>query len=258
MFNIKTAIKIVKIVKNWPLFFADFFKIIPTGNIEYALRNGIRLNVRAKTFDRGAIAEIFINKLYNPPGFEINETDVVFDIGAHIGIFSIYASMSAKKGKIYAFEPMPENFMLFKQNMELNNTQNVSAYNKAVAKKRGYTIMNISTTHTGAHSMYYNFGSGAVKVQTISLNDFIKKNKIRKMDFLKMDCEGTEYEILYNLPKKVLSSIKKISMEYHNIDEKYNVTNLVTFLEKNGFEVNAIINKCTTSNLLYAKQKSIQ
>ena len=118
--------------------------------------------------------------------------------------------------------------------------------------------MNISEDHTGAHSMYYDFGKGGIKVQTISLNDFIKKNKLKKIDFLKMDCEGAEYEILYNLPKNVLNSIKKISMEYHNINETYNVTNLVAFLEKNDFEVNAIINKRATSNLLYAKRKSIQ
>ncbi len=105
----KTAISVIRVIKNWPIYFADHFKLIKQKHIVYILRNGINLRVRSKTSDSGIISEIWVHMDYLPKGFEINENDVAIDIGAHIGIFSIFLSKVAKMGKIYAFEPHPEN-----------------------------------------------------------------------------------------------------------------------------------------------------
>jgi hypothetical protein len=77
-----------------------------------------------------------------------------------------------------------------------------------------------------------------VEISCISLKEVFAGNKIDKCDLMKMDCEGAEYEILYNAPKNILQKIKKISMEFHNIDDlKNNDKELISFLRKSGFKV---------------------
>lgn len=71
-------------------------------------------------------------------------------------------------------------------------------------------------------------------VQTISLEQFLNDNNINKIDFLKIDCEEAEYEILFNF--NLLSMVRKISMEKHDVDKNWNSVKLKSFLEKNGFK----------------------
>ena len=74
-----------------------------------------------------------------------------------------------------------------------------------------------------------------IKVKSTTLEEIVQKNNIHQIDFLKMDCEGGEYEILLECPNNILNIIKRISMEYHNIDDNKNVNNLIDHLESSGF-----------------------
>ena len=65
----------------------------------------------------------------------------------------------------------------------------------------------------------------------------MNREKINSIDFLKLDCEGAEYEILFKCPDKILNRIKIISMEYHEIDKKRNKKTLIRFLKSKGFKV---------------------
>ena len=67
-----------------------------------------------------------------------------------------------------------------------------------------------------------------------------------------MDCEGAEYPILFNASSDILKRIQKISMECHNVDEKNNVDNLRSFLEKNGFSVKIKFGEKPNYSMLYA------
>jgi len=106
-------------------------------------------------------------------------------------------------------------------------------------------------------------------VETIALKDFFDGNGISKVDFLKIDCEGAEYEILYNCPQDVLRKIGKISMEYHNLNrmlekrglkasapKEYNGEELGLFLEKSGFNV-TIRPRNKKRGMIYAKRKEL-
>lgn len=247
MSKIKTMTEVIKLFKNWPTYFADYFKLIKRKRIVFELRNGIKYEARSNTADRRTINEIWIFKDYTPEGFEINEKDVVLDIGAHIGIFSIFASEFARKGKVYAFEPVLENFEILKHNLEINKINNIIPMNKAVSDKTGSRKMFFLENNTVEHSFYTgwsNLSKSAmyktkeIDVETISLIDFIDNYGIRQIDFLKMDCEGTEYEILSSCPDDVLKIIRKMSIEYHNIDNNLNGLSLKKFLEGKGFKVN--------------------
>lgn len=231
----------IKNYKNFITYFMDRFGFIKDEYVKLILRNGLEYKIRSGSADRMIINEICVYKLYNPEHFAIGRHDTVLDIGAQAGIFSLYASLLAREGRVFSFEPVQQNFSLLKENISLNQASNITAINKAVSNTTGKEVLFFDKKNTGGHSFFaINAKEGdaeKVTVPTISLNDFFKQYNVGSVDFLKMDCEGAEYKILFNCLPQALSMIKKISMEYHDIDEKYNVKTMKVFLEKNGFRV---------------------
>jgi FkbM family methyltransferase len=232
----------IKLVKNWHVGVYDILtcKILPIKQRTYTLRDGTKYSIDA-TFENIIIfAEIFLYKNYNPTGFEIKENDVVFDLGGQAGAFSVYSANSAKHGQVYSFEPYKKNYELLKNNLSINNIKNVIAYNKAVSSKEGVKKLLISKNSSGANSLFIkpvDF-EREITVNTIPLNSIIKRNNIKKINFMKIDIEGSEFDVLFNCPKQILNSIEKISMEVHDLDAKNNSRTLKKFLEENGFTVN--------------------
>lgn len=252
MAKIKTALKAISLLKNWPVYFLDYLKMVKKPYIFFKLKNGLIFKLRSKNNDRVIFNQIWLTKTYTPKEFKIKEDDVVIDIGAHIGLFSILAAKSASRGKIYAFEPSEENFNLLKENIDLNKLSNLELINKAVAKESGAREFALSKDDPAGHAIpYEETNRRKVDVQTTSLDDFFEERNINKVDFLKMDCEGAEYEIFYSCSDETLNKIDKISMEYHNVDTEKNVSRIKSFLEEKRFKV-LIKNK--GDNMLYAKR----
>jgi FkbM family methyltransferase len=169
--------------------------------------------------------------------FDVKKGDTVFDIGAHIGSFSLYAAKKAgSSGGVYSFEPCKESFDLLSKNKKINNLENLKIFNLAVSNKGGIKKFFISNSgNQAANSLFEINNAKEVKVSVISFENFLKQNKIKTIDFLKMDCEGGEYDILFNSSKKTMQKIKKISLEYHPIDNKKNKFTIINFLRKHNF-----------------------
>ena len=254
--DIDYTIDVIRTMKNWrAVLLEDHPKRL--GPVEYVLRDGVRYYVRPGTADRDIMLEIWNERCYTPAGFEISPTDVVVDIGAHIGVFSVFASRLASNGRVYSVEPVPENFEMLKRNLTANGMKHAVALNLAVSDKRGVMDLFLSGGNTGGHSLLSTFGGDAVtsriSVKTASLADLMSENAISRIDFLKMDCEGAEYAILYSCLDKVLNSIRKISMEYHDIDVgTRNGKAMKAFLESKGFRVDV---RTDGWQLLYAVRK---
>ena len=250
--KIKNLIKSIKIIKNWPYYIADYLHLISRKNLVYCMRNGIKIKVRPKTCDRRVVGEIFLGNHYNPRGFDIKKCDTIIDIGAHIGAFSLYSANLSKPGKVYSFEPTKENYALLLENIRMNNNLQIIPINKAVSDIKGVKEICISQSNTGGHSLISSLDdnfSTRYNIETTTLPIFIKENGINKIDLLKMDCEGSEYDILFNCPDKYLKIITKISMEYHNIDNDHNSNKLKEFLISKGFNVES---KGSRLGMLYA------
>ena len=124
--KILTFFKVVKKIKNFPTYFKDYLGFIKNKYIFYKLRNGLIYKIRGGSTDRFIINEVWIHNSYNPKGFEINEKDIVVDIGAQLGDFTLRAAHFAKQGKIYAFEPEENNYKLLLDNIALNKVTNVA------------------------------------------------------------------------------------------------------------------------------------
>ncbi|MEW6036215.1 MAG: FkbM family methyltransferase [Candidatus Micrarchaeota archaeon] len=229
---------IISLVNEWPYYLAEYLGLRKGGKRVYSLRNGIRYATRGGSSDKGVLNDIWIRNTYAPPGFEIRETDTVMDIGAHIGVFTIYAASKARKGKVFAFEPFPGNYAMVLENIGLNSAGNVVPFNAAVAGSGGKKRLFLSDENV-CHSLYRfdRQGEKSVAVESMTLAQIFEKNGIGKVDLLKIDCEGAEYDILMGSDDSTLGKIEKISMEYHNIDENHTAGHMKRFLEGKGYRV---------------------
>jgi FkbM family methyltransferase len=140
---------------------------------------------------------------------------VVVDVGANIGVVTQYLRDYSKK--LYAIEPSTEHFEALKKNKEFNKWDNVEVFNIAVADKDGEMTLNRNDNNRTCHSLTLNYGQGGEKVKTMAMDSFIKKNKIKEVDFMKFDVEGAEDLILRSEGfAKVAPKIKRIMVEFHH------------------------------------------
>jgi len=231
------AFRIIMGVENWDEY-ARWYLKMPQKDDFIKLRNGIKQKIRKDDeMDRWVINEIWIHEIYSPSGFEIKESDTVIDIGGHIGTFSMFAAMHAKNGKIFTFEPFPENYGVLKENIALNKFTNVEMINLGVSSEKCIRRIYINEKGSCCNSMYVE-NENFIDVKCITLEDIFNDYKIEKCNFLKIDCEGEEYEIIFATPDEIFEKIDKISLEYHDeFVKKYNVGMLKEFLEKKGYRI---------------------
>jgi len=205
--------------------------------IRINLTNGLSFIVRSRTMDRSVVKEVWLKNIYNKHGVKVEKGDTVIDIGAHIGVFSVYAAELSESGKVYAFEPFIENFRALENHKMLNKKDNLFIFNKGISNKDGVQTLHLSAdNNTGGHSLHLkNDSTRTVEIQTTTLAAFCEKEKITKIDFLKLDCEGAEFEIL-KASESVLKLVNKIVMECHPYGNE-TVDGVVKILESNNFIV---------------------
>jgi len=123
----------------------------------------------------------------------IKKGDVVVDLGAHIGYYTlIFAKLVGNEGKVFAFEPNPDNFALLNKNIKMNGYINVVTEQKAVANKTGKTRFYLSPDNAGDHRIYdLHDGRQFIEIDVTSLNDYFKEYEGR-LNFIKMDIQGAE------------------------------------------------------------------
>ena len=250
--------KLTKEVDNWRVPIMCYLGIMNKEKIIY-FKNGTRCFIRNKS-DAIAFFENYFLKLNTPDKrFEIKSNDTIVDIGAHVGYFTILAAKNANLGTVYSVEPHKESIELLKKNLELNNLKNVETINAAIAKTTGRISLYIDKNdQIGNTIIKKNNQNLSENVNALSLEDFMNNNQIEKIDFLKMDCEGAEFEIFYNLDKELLKKIKKISAEIHEYNETVSLEELKEFFEKNNFIVNTtkiLVNSTMKLSMLYAENK---
>jgi len=230
------AINIMMIAKNWPSVLSwHVFK--KGGAVTVRLRNGTLLNVSGPA-DLSMLTEIWAIEQYTPQGFEIKRKDVIIDVGAHVGFFSVYAARYAPEGMVISFEPLPANYENLKKNIFQNGIKNIRPFNLAVAMTSGVRDFYEYEGHNGCHSLYFRGNGKKIEVSAISLKEVLVKNKVEHCNILKMDCEGAEFEILLNTDKAVFSKIDKIVGELHtDIQKKYGADQLLKHLDLCGYAV---------------------
>lgn len=126
---------------------------------------------------------------------------VVVDIGASIGYYTLIAAeLVGENGKVFAFEPEPENYALLVRNIEANGYKNVLPVQKAVSNKVETTRLFLSPDgNTGWHRIYDSQdGWDSIEIETVTLDEFFK-DKEGRIDVIKMDVEGAEMAVLQGM-----------------------------------------------------------
>lgn len=177
---------------------------------------------------------------YSLKNLIINDGDVIFDIGGHVGMFSILCAKLFPKAKIYTVEAVKATFELLCENLKINLVDNITPLNFAVSASEGTRQIAFSPhSNSGASSGVFAEDApkwSVVDAKAATINEIIKDHKIERIALLKIDCEGMEYEILYS-PEFPWNKIDRIAMEIHESET----------LAANGFHADELI------KLLYSK-----
>lgn len=157
------------------------------------------------------------NDFYGLETVEIKPSDIIVDVGANVGMFSIYAHK--KFGcNIIAFEPVKKNYDNFVRNILLNglDINKFEIHNVAVTDKQdSFVTIGIQEYNLGGSSMFYVNNTNNERCRTVTLNDYITP----KCKYLKLDCEGAEYMILPSIQDKI-NTFNYVGIEFHHIEGK--------------------------------------
>ncbi len=222
--------------ENWYMLYVGHYGFLHK-EIELRHRSGLRIKLRPNTDDLRIVKSNFVKKNYTKDFLPITKDSIVVDVGAHIGSFSIMAARSANK--VLAFEPEPTNYQMLKKNMEINHLENMSAFEMAVSGASGY--QDIYTFQGGSSADYSLYKSGIMNVKTgriptISIKDIMEREGLPRIDFLKLDCEGAEHDILRNMSLETGAKIMGIALETHRVPPEFSID--VPFrLRELGFQV---------------------
>ena len=201
------------------------------------------------------VCEIFYDKIYERDFVKVSIDDIIVDIGANHGVFSLYSQMFKPK-KVYAVEPIKSTF----DNMEKNlDGYGVVCINKAISNENSFEKFAL-TNVSGNNFLLKNIDSCHPSemideeiVETITIDKLISDYEIPRIDFLKVDCEGGELDLFQTINKDYLkNNIKKIALEYHSMSIRDTVTEILT---NNGFDIEDILGS-NEIGLIYAFNKS--
>ncbi|MCL5260278.1 MAG: amino acid adenylation domain-containing protein [Gammaproteobacteria bacterium] len=264
----------------------------PISSRLYELPSGLSLYSYNKSELEFLYDEIFVNSTYTKYGITIPEGGCVFDVGANLGMFSIYACLTAKNVKVYSFEPVPQIFELLSCNASLFQ-KDIKTFAFGFSDKEEKVSFTYYPKATILSGRYANIGGESetlkrylknnlksnlketnddeindllgevlqqqhVEVKLKTISQFIYDNNIERIDLLKIDVEKCERAVLDGIIDSDWTKIKQIVLEVHN--GEFECDEIKHFLKKRHFEVfcqqSADLSQTNIYNI-YAFQKDV-
>lgn len=182
---------------------------------------GVLFYYRVGSVDEQVLEEEYSSRRFFADGYEFGDSDTVIDVGAHIGSFAMAVAPHVHRGAVHAIEPANESFAVLQANIAANKFGHAQAHRLALSDERGTVRLyhapaswghTIVGPHPGAPPAYED-------VPTDTLGSFLEKNRIRSVDYLKMNIEGGEYAVLLGAPTDVLRSIRCMLVELHPAED---------------------------------------
>lgn len=228
-------------VANPWTYFAHARGRVSADRVAYALRNGMRLTLRARSSDRHVFNDIWLEHVYDQPDLDWGHFETIVDIGAHAGFFSCYAAFRSPLARIIAFEPEPSNTEIFEINVRQNKLEGrVHLERTGVAGKDGTLRLHVLPGREESHSAHrQGENSVPMDVPVVSLEHAFAMHDISRCDLLKINCEGEEYDLLYALPPSLFQGIDVMLINYHlfSPDPRHHPNRLIAFLKEQGYVV---------------------
>ena len=238
---------IIKLLSLKHFFYQKFLKII-TKN-QFIEKEILGSKMLLDLADTGISRELLINKIREPfitekLSKEISAGDVVVDIGANIGYYVFQeARLTGSTGKVYAIEPVLENFELLNKNIALNNYSNIETFQLAIGDENKITDIYLSEKRN-LSSMVKSEElvaiKGKIQVKMITLDKFFEGRNLPNL--IRMDVEGYEFEIIKGMDNILRSGVPlKIFVEIHPFIMKEKTKEFLAILKKYGFVAKVVV-----------------
>lgn len=222
---------------------------------EYVLRKGERhqrdlafttrplpVNFRVSGALYQVFKEIFMADVYEIDALvsTLPTNPVVIDIGANAGFFAVQLLSKIDRATLYAYEPMPANVKTFQQTIQQNPRlqQSIRLMQMAVTGKPLTELHLFAEAEENSQVVASRFAgfnennTHQLAVPCITLTDVIRANALHTVDLLKMDCEGSEYDILYHTDPDLIRRIGRMVVEVHDVDgDRHNIGAFNAYLE---------------------------
>lgn len=222
---------VIKYIKNWHFLLKD--KLFDGENIIYHFRNGTEIECRRKSTDVNE-SVVVLSGIEYPEElcvFEKNKQSSVFDVGANIGAFSVFLANINKHDnfKVYAFEPSKENLSLYEANAQRSRLKNFICIEKAISGSDGVANFDVS----GGFDAFRidETDTAGIQVQTTKLSTYCTNNNIKRINLLKMDIEGSEFDVVHHDALFICQYVDTIFMEYHLTKVQQTVDPIIDVLQ---------------------------
>lgn len=200
--------------------------------------SGFQVAYRRDTADEDVIEDSFDNDPFFPelPHYTPSPNDVMIDIGAHIGTFSLMAARKVPQGRVFAIEASQDTYNFLCINTALNGEGNViKPCHLAISDQRGLVRLHHDEGNWG-HSIMKVLSASGEEVETDTLHGFCSGQDISHVDLIKFNCEGAEFPILLNSSQEFLRRIERMLVLYHlDLVENHNRSDLLNHLRGAGF-----------------------
>lgn len=207
-------------------FMEKWLKHIPAGRERTVRLNGMGFTFRNPSEFLHTYREIYGNGIYDIP---LGPSPFIVDCGANIGISTLYLKHMHPDAEIVAFEPDETNFSLLEKNVRDSGFKGITLRREAVWKEDG-TIEFSLDANMGSR-IEETGGSQTRKVDCVRLKSLLD----RRVDFLKLDIEGAEYEVVKDI-EDALGHVENVFLEYHgDFDQGSQLAEMTSILARNGF-----------------------
>ena len=207
----------------------------------YCPANNLKLGINGYIFSRRENYEIFLRKY-----FKLKSESYFWDIGANSGFYSAF-QLSQKNIFIRALEPEKNNFLLLKKNInqyKKNKDDRIKIFNLGLGSKDEKLSINSSNNDPGSLFLLKKLTSSDNKVEVTTLDKLIKLTGDKKVDCLKIDVEGMEYQVLLGAketlknykPQIIIELIQKYLMRQNDL-----VSDIFDLLSELGYQGNKIL-----------------
>ena len=218
------------------------------------LRDGADLAGLADAALRMVVHEIFFEHHYAPPELPLGPADSVLDVGANIGVFSVWAARQTT-GPVVAVEPFLENFAALQRNLAVNRLAHARPIRAAVSDRAGSARLFLGSM-AGGHSLSDHTLDGplsdSIEVETLTLPAVAERAGLDRIDYLKIDCEGAEGLIFSSTPADWWDRVGKVALEFHDNVSALDHDAIGARLRAAGFRVRAAWDGRSPFGYLYA------
>jgi phthiocerol/phenolphthiocerol synthesis type-I polyketide synthase E len=215
--------------------------------------------------------DIFVDRVYVSHGINLSAGDVVFDVGANVGLFSLFAHQQAPGIRIHAFEPAPPLFKLLKSNLERHGVA-ATVYNDALSSTLGSADLTFYPKSTGMSSLYADLEEEKAILATVlenqvrrgerelepllahagdylaerfqaehftcrlrTLSEVLAESGVERIDLLKIDVQKAELDVMLGISDEDWPRIRQVVVEVHDVDGR--LARLRAMLQDRGFHV---------------------